>query len=63
MITPSWSLTIFGLCRICGSYGQAHRLVKLLFDENLFRKLVVRLAELYPKAAHLAEAGLLASPG
>jgi predicted nuclease of predicted toxin-antitoxin system len=36
--------------------------VKLLLDENLSRKLVVRLAELYPGSAHVAEAGLLASP-
>jgi len=36
--------------------------VKLLFDENLSRKLVVRLAELYPESAHVADAGLLESP-
>jgi predicted nuclease of predicted toxin-antitoxin system len=36
--------------------------VKLLFDENLSRKLVVRLAELYPESAHVAEFGLLESP-
>lgn len=36
--------------------------MKLLFDENLSRKLVVRLAELYPESAHLVEADLLASP-
>jgi predicted nuclease of predicted toxin-antitoxin system len=36
--------------------------VKLLLDENLSRKLVVRLAELYPDSAHVAEVGLLASP-
>jgi len=36
--------------------------VKLLFDENLSRKLVARLAELYPESAHVAEAGLLESP-
>jgi predicted nuclease of predicted toxin-antitoxin system len=36
--------------------------VKLLFDENLSRKLVVRLAKLYPESAHLVEFGLLASP-
>jgi predicted nuclease of predicted toxin-antitoxin system len=33
--------------------------VKLLFDENLSRKLVVRLAELYPNSIHVAQAGLL----
>jgi predicted nuclease of predicted toxin-antitoxin system len=33
--------------------------VKLLFDENLSRKLVVRLAELYPESAHVVEFGLL----
>ena len=36
--------------------------MKLLFDENLSRKLVARLAELYPESAHVAEAGLLESP-
>jgi len=36
--------------------------VKLLFDENLSRKLVVRLAELYPESAHVAEFDLLESP-
>jgi hypothetical protein len=33
--------------------------VKLLFDENLSRKLVARLAELYPDSVHVAEIGLL----
>ena len=33
--------------------------MKLLFDENLSRKLVVQLAELYPYSAHVAELGLL----
>ena len=36
--------------------------MKLLLDENLSRKLVVRLAELYPESAHVAEVGLLTSP-
>jgi len=36
--------------------------VKLLFDENLSRKLVVRLAELYPDSAHVVEFDLLESP-
>jgi predicted nuclease of predicted toxin-antitoxin system len=36
--------------------------VKLLFDENLSRKLVVRLAELYPESAHVVEFDLLESP-
>jgi predicted nuclease of predicted toxin-antitoxin system len=36
--------------------------VKLLFDENLSRKLVARLAELYPDSAHVAEIGLLEKP-
>jgi predicted nuclease of predicted toxin-antitoxin system len=36
--------------------------VKLLLDENLSRKLVARLAELYPESAHVANVGLLASP-
>jgi len=33
-----------------------------LFDENLSRKLVVRLAELYPESAHVVEFDLLESP-
>ena len=36
--------------------------MKLLFDENLSRKLVVRLAELYPDSAHVVEFDLLESP-
>jgi predicted nuclease of predicted toxin-antitoxin system len=36
--------------------------VKLLLDENLSRKLVVRLAELYPDSAHVADFDLLAHP-
>jgi predicted nuclease of predicted toxin-antitoxin system len=36
--------------------------VKLLFDENLSRKLVLRLAELYPDSAHVVEFDLLDSP-
>jgi len=36
--------------------------VKLLFDENLSRKLVVRLADLYPESVHVAEIDLLESP-
>lgn len=36
--------------------------MKLLFDENLSRKLVVRLAELYPDSAHVAEFELLECP-
>lgn len=35
--------------------------MKLLFDENLSRKLVTRLADLYPDSVHVAEAGLLES--
>lgn len=35
--------------------------MKLLFDENLSRKLVVRLVELYPESAHVVEFGLLES--
>jgi hypothetical protein len=31
--------------------------VKLLFDENLSRKLAFRLADLYPGSMHVAEAG------
>ena len=36
--------------------------MKLLFDENLSRKLVVRLAELYPESAHVAEVDLIERP-
>lgn len=36
--------------------------MKLLLDENLSRKLVVRLAELYPDSAHVADCALLARP-
>ena len=36
--------------------------MKLLFDENLSRKLVARLADLYPDSVHVAEASLLESP-
>lgn len=36
--------------------------MKLLFDENLSRKLVVRLADLYPDSTHVAQADLLESP-
>ncbi len=33
--------------------------MKLLFDENLSRKLVVRLRQLFPDSAHVAEFDLL----
>jgi predicted nuclease of predicted toxin-antitoxin system len=36
--------------------------VKLLFDENLSRRLVARLAELYPESAHVSDIDLLESP-
>ncbi len=36
--------------------------MKLLLDENLSRRLVARLAELYPESVHVAEADLSASP-
>jgi predicted nuclease of predicted toxin-antitoxin system len=36
--------------------------VKLLFDENLSRKLVVRLADLYPGSAHVVRLGLAERP-
>jgi predicted nuclease of predicted toxin-antitoxin system len=35
--------------------------VKLLFDENLSRRLVPRLSDLFPESTHLAEEGLLRS--
>jgi predicted nuclease of predicted toxin-antitoxin system len=36
--------------------------VSLLFDENLSRKLVPRLADLFPRSTHVAFEGLLQSP-
>jgi len=36
--------------------------VKLLLDENLSRRLVERLADLFPGTIHVAAAGLLQSP-
>lgn len=36
--------------------------MKLLFDENLSRRLVARLFELYPGSVHVAEASLLERP-
>jgi predicted nuclease of predicted toxin-antitoxin system len=36
--------------------------VKLLFDENLSRKLVPRLNELYPGSAHVVDFDLLQEP-
>jgi predicted nuclease of predicted toxin-antitoxin system len=36
--------------------------VKLLLDENLSRKLIARLAELYPGSVHVSGVDLLASP-
>jgi predicted nuclease of predicted toxin-antitoxin system len=36
--------------------------VKLLFDENLSRKLVQRLADLYPGSAHVVGVDLMKSP-
>ena len=35
--------------------------MKLLLDENLSRRLVARLADLYPESVHVAEASLPAS--
>jgi predicted nuclease of predicted toxin-antitoxin system len=35
--------------------------VKLLFDENLSRKLALRLSELYPGSKHVSELSLLQS--
>ena len=36
--------------------------MKLLLDENLSRRLVVRLGQLYPETAHVANFNLLACP-
>ncbi len=36
--------------------------MKLLFDENLSRKLVLRLADLYPGSAHVVGVDLMTSP-
>ncbi|HJZ98722.1 MAG TPA: DUF5615 family PIN-like protein [Candidatus Solibacter sp.] len=35
--------------------------MKLLFDENLSRKLIGRLAELYPGSIHVSQIGLMES--
>lgn len=35
--------------------------MKLLFDENLSRKLAIRLAHLYPSSQHVSDLGLLHS--
>src|SRR5260370_40427415 len=40
----------------------ASRVVKLLFDENLSRKLGTRLADLYPGSLHLANVSMLEAP-
>ena len=45
--------------RLRRPHGQACRPVKLLFDENLSRKLVAQLSELYPGSTHVAEVNLL----
>ncbi len=42
--------------------GRRIRSVKLLFDENLSRKLVQRLADLYPGSAHVVGLDLMTSP-
>ena len=36
--------------------------MRLLFDENLSRRLVKRMADLYPGSAHVAEFDLLTKP-
>ena len=36
--------------------------MKLLFDENLSRKLAAQIAELYPGSAHVAHVGLIEGP-
>jgi predicted nuclease of predicted toxin-antitoxin system len=36
--------------------------VKLLFDENLSRRLVARLADLFPESSHVVLEGLLQNP-
>lgn len=36
--------------------------MKLLFDENLSRKLVQRLADLFPESAHVVGVALMKSP-
>ena len=36
--------------------------MKLLFDENLSRKLIARLSALYPGSAHVSEFDLLERP-
>ena len=36
--------------------------MKLLFDENLSRRLVARLADLFPESSHVVVKGLLQNP-
>src|SRR5205823_6288297 len=48
--------------RVRRSNRPPHRTVRLLFDENLSRKLVTKLADLYPGSIHAAHAGLLEKP-
>lgn len=36
--------------------------MKLLFDENLSRRLVARLADLFPESSHVVLEGLLQNP-
>jgi predicted nuclease of predicted toxin-antitoxin system len=36
--------------------------VKLLFDENLSRRLIRRIADLFPDSAHLSTEGLIQAP-
>jgi predicted nuclease of predicted toxin-antitoxin system len=36
--------------------------VKLLLDENLSRRLVLRIADLFPDSSHVSSEGLLQSP-
>jgi predicted nuclease of predicted toxin-antitoxin system len=36
--------------------------VKLLFDENLSRRLPASLAELFPESIHVCDAGLMETP-
>jgi predicted nuclease of predicted toxin-antitoxin system len=45
-----------------GTRRQAHRAVKLIIVENLSRRLVARLADLFPGSIHVTDVALEESP-
>ena len=62
MTTPNWNRMIFARSMNLPPGWVGAWLWELLFDENLSRKLFVRLAELYPESAHVAEVDLIERP-